>query len=385
MRKRYPAIGCLLAAGLLAMGGCARKEQGGAAVMPPVVHGVTVEEVGTSVIPDVQEAVGTVRARAAAQIAARLAGTVSAVHVKEGDRVPRGKLLVSLEAAESTAGAAGAAAGAEEAKRALDEARARQKLADATFERYRKLYQEQAVTRQEFDGKETEKAVAAEGVARAEARLIQARETSRAAGTVAGYTRVTAPIAGIVTGKTVDAGMTVFPGTPLMTVEEEGSYRLEVAAPEALLGGVKGGAPLQVSVDGGGEMTGRVAEVVPTVDPASRTFTVKVDIAARGLRSGMYGRAYFPVGERSVLLVPKGAVVERGALTSVWVVGPGNMARMRLVKVGRAAGDRVEILAGLSAGEQVVAAGVEKVVDGAKIEQIPNSNAKNPNNQKKTK
>ncbi len=368
MRKRYPAIVCLLAAGLLTLGGCARKEQGGAAGTPPVVRGVTVEEAGTSVLPDEQEAVGTVKARNSALIAARLAGTVRAVNVKEGDRVQRGRLLVSLEAAESTAGAAGAAAGAEEAKRALDEARARQKLADATFERYRKLFQEQAVTRQEFDGKETERAVAAEGVARAEARLTQARETSRAAGTIAGYTRITAPITGIVTGKTVDAGMTVFPGTQLMTVEEEGSYRLEVAVPEALLGRVKSGATLRVSLDGGGDMTGRVAEVVPTVDPASRTFTVKVDIAAKGLRSGMYGRAYFPVGDRQTLLVPKGAVVERGALTSVWVVGGGNVARMRLVKVGRAAGGRVEVLAGLSPGEKVVTAGVEKVVDGARIE-----------------
>jgi RND family efflux transporter MFP subunit len=178
--------------------------------------------------------------------------------------------------------------------------------------------------------------------------------------------------------------MTVFPGTPLMTVEEEGNYRLEVAAPEALLGRVKSGAPLRVSIDGGGEMAGRVAEVVPTIDPASRTFIVKVDIAARGLRSGMYGRASFPVGERQALLVPKGAVVERGALTSVWVVDSRNVARMRLVKRGRATGDRAEILAGLSAGEKVVTAGVEKVVDGAQIEQIPSSNAQIPNSQKKT-
>ncbi len=62
------------------------------------------------------------------------------------------------------------------------------------------------------------------------------------------------------------------------------------------------------------------------------------------------------------------AVVERGALTSVWVVDSRNVARMRLVKVGRQAGDRLEILAGLSAGEKVVTAGVEKVVDGARIE-----------------
>src|SRR5574340_736416 len=114
-------------------------------------------------------------------------------------------------------------------------------------------------------------------------------------------------------------------------------------------------------------MAGRVAEVAAAVDPASRTLTVKVDIGAKGLRSGVFGRAYFPVGVRQGLLVPKGAVVERGALTSVWVAGKDNIVRMRLVKTGQAVDDRIEVLSGLSAGERVVVGGAEKVVDGAKI------------------
>ena len=165
-------------------------------------------------------AVGTVKARNAAMLAARIPGAVTAVYAREGDRVAKGKLLVVLEATETAAGAAGAKAGVVEAERGLEEARARERLADVTFERYRKLFAEQAVTRQEFDGRQTEKEVAVQGVAQAEARLAQAREGSRAAGTLAGYTRVIAPISGIVTAKTVDVGMTVFPGAQLLTVEE---------------------------------------------------------------------------------------------------------------------------------------------------------------------
>lgn len=370
MRRIQAAIACLVCAGaLMTASGCGPKEkEKGAGESPPVVKGVTLAEMKSEAVPDLLEAVGTVRARNSALIAARIAGTVTALHVREGDRVARGKLLLTLEAAESAASAAGARAAVVEAERGVEEARARKRLAEATYERYQRLFAEQAVARQEFENRQAEREVALQGEARAEARLVQAREGARAAGTLAGYTRVTAPVSGLVTGKSVDLGMTVFPGTPLMTVEEEGGYRLEVAAPETLAGKVRPGDSVKVAVEGGAApLEGRVAEVVPTVDPASRTFTVKVDVAAKGLRSGMYGRASFPAGTRTGLLVPKGAIVERGALTSVWVVGKDDIARMRLVKSGRTVGEKVEILAGLSGGERIVVGGAEKVVDGAKV------------------
>lgn len=370
MRKFAAAFALLLAvAAVTLVSGCGEKVKEGGTVSLPVVKGVALQEVTAEGIPDGLVAVGTVKARNAALIAARIPGTVSALHVKEGDRVTKGKLLLALEAAESTAGAAGAHAAVEEARSGVEEALARKRLADTTFERYHKLLQEQAVTRQEFDTRRAEKETAQEGVARAEARLVQMRENARAAGTLAGYARIVAPISGIVTGKSVDVGMTVFPGMPLMTVEEEGRYRLEVAAPESLLGSVKSGQALKVQIDGiAGNLEGKVAEVVPTIDPASRTFAVKVDIVGKGLRSGVYGKALFPTGERKGLLLPKGAVVERGALMSVWVVGRERVARMRLIKTGREVNGRVEVLSGLTAGERVVTGGVEKVVEGARIE-----------------
>ncbi len=370
--KMSRAMGyCLLSAVMLAGAvGCGeRGKSGGKEAAPPAVSGVVVQSVLAGAIPEQIEAVGTVRARNSSVIAARIPATVTALYAKEGDRVAKGKLLVALEAREVAAGAAGAEAGVEEARRGLEDALARRKLARATFDRYQRLFQEQAVTRQEFDTRQTEREVAEQEVARAEARLTQAREGAKSAGTLASYTRITAPIAGVVTVKQAELGMTVFPGTQLLTVEEEGGYRLEVAAPEALLGKVKPGNAVRVAIDGAGDaIAGRVADVVPTVDPASRTFTVKVDVAAKGIRSGSYGRALFLVGTRQGILVPKRAVVERGALTSVWVAEKDNIARMRLVKVGEQVDDKVEILSGLSAGERIIVGGAEKVVDGARVE-----------------
>lgn len=349
--------------------GCGHKADKAETKQPPVVTGVTLAQASGEVIPDGVEAVGTVRAANVAVIAARLPATVTGVLVREGDRVGRGKLLVTLEAAESSAQASAATAQVAEAERALDEARARKRLADATFERYANLFRDEAVTRQEMDNRRADRDVADQGVERAAARLAAARESARAAGVVAGYTRIVSPLAGVVTAKQVENGMTVFPGTPLLTIEGDGGHRLEASVPESLAGRVKLGRRVPVTIDGAGlSLEGRVVEMVPAADPASRTFTVKVELAGAGIKSGMFGRAFIATGERKGILVPKSAVVERGALTSVWTVDQGNTARLRLVKTGKPVADRVEILSGLSAGERVVATGLEKVVEGAKIQ-----------------
>lgn len=364
-RTRFAAV-ALLITGLL-MSGCGGKKKA-AETAAPVVKGVALAQARTAGIPDLVEAVGTVKARNAAQIAARIPGTVKAVLVREGDRVGRGRLLLTIEATESVANAAGAEAGVEEARRALDESLARQSLAEVTWQRFERLFQEQAATRQELDARATEREMATQGVARARARLAQAREALKAAGAVAGYTKVTSPLNGVVVGKSVDVGMTVFPGTPLMTVEEGGSFRLEVAAPETLLGRVRVGQAVTVEVAGSGLMNGRVAEVVPSADPLSRTFTVKIDIAGSNLRSGTYGKASFAMGEHRGILIPAAAIFDRGALTCVWAVGSDRIARLRLIRPGKPVSDKVEVLSGLSDGESVVISGVEKVVDGARIE-----------------
>lgn len=364
MRTYRGTVMALLIAAAL---GCGKKVEKVPSSAPVVVQGATVAAVAAESIPETQEAVGTVKARNSAILSARIAGSVSGVYAKEGDRVARGKLLVSIEAAESGAAAAGAASGVVEAARALDEARSRKRLADATFGRYRRLFDQQAVTRQEFEVQQSGQEVAAQGVAMAGARLSQARQGSKAAGTVAGYGKVTSPISGVVLAKQVEAGQTVFPGTPLITVEGDDGFRLEVAAPEGLLGRVKPGDQVGIAMEGA-PVTGRVAEVVPVVDPGSRTFIVKINLPAKGIRSGTYGKALFRVGSRQGIAVPIAAVVERGALTSVWAVTQDGIARLRLVKLGQILGNRVEILSGLSAGERIVTAGADRVTDGAKVQ-----------------
>jgi RND family efflux transporter MFP subunit len=335
-----------------------------------VVKGVAQETVKTVTIPETLEVTGTVRARTSAMVSSRIPGTISILNVREGDRVKKGQMLAQLDARENQATAAAATAGIEEARRGVDEAQTRKKLADVTFERYQRLFNELAVTRQEFDVRQADRELAAQGVARAEARLKQAQEGSRAVGTMADYTRITAPISGVITSRQADLGSTVFPAQPLMTIEDEGSYQLELSIPESVATKIKPGTPVMVALDAlNASFAAKIAEVVPASDPASRTFTAKVLLSQHGLRSGMFGRGTLRLGTTaSGMLIPRTAVFERGALTAVWAVSADNSARMRLVKPGRITGERVEILSGLSEGDRVVSSGTEKIVEGARIE-----------------
>lgn len=366
----HMAAGATLA---LALTGCSGKEHTPdtkKAEPAATITGLTIETVKSAPVPEMQDLAGTVHARTSAVISARIAGTVGMLRVREGDRVMKGQLLAQLDAQENQANAAAASAGIDEVRRGLDEALSRKRLADTTFDRYQKLFTEQAISRQEFDVKQSERDLAAQGVARAEARLKQAQEGARATGIMADYTRITSPLSGIVTRRQADLGATVFPGQPLMTIEDEGSYQLELAIPENMAALVRTGTPVQVTLDSlGSPFAAHIAEIVPSADPASRTFTAKISLAQKGLKSGMFGRGTLSLG-RTVngMLVARGALVERGAMTSVWTVDKENIARMRLVKVGKTVGDRMEILSGLSDGERIVVSGVEKVHEGSKVE-----------------
>jgi RND family efflux transporter MFP subunit len=358
---------------LAALSGCGEKKHGepsAASATVAVVKGAAVETVKSAAVPETVEVVGTVRARTSAVVSTRIPGTISILRVREGDRVRKGQLLAQLDAPENQANAAVAVAGIDEAQRALDEAHSRKKLTDSTFERYQRLFTEQAVTRQEFDVKQSERDLAQQGVARAEARLRQAREGSRAATAISDYTRIVAPIAGVITSKLADLGATVFPAQPLMTIEDQGSYQLELAIPENMAGKIKAGAAVQVSLDSvGTPFSAQIAELVPTADPGSRTFTAKINLNRNGLKSGIFGRGIISLGSSTTgMLVAKKAIVERGSLTSVWALDRDNIARMRLVKTGKTVGERVEILSGLSDGERIVANGTEKVQEGSKVE-----------------
>jgi multidrug efflux system membrane fusion protein len=390
---------------IIGVSACGKKEEKTPEKVA-VVTGVRVETVKASTQEDVYEAVATVRSKTTSVLSSRIMGTIVAIHVKEGDRVQPGQLLVEIDNRDAAAQLKKAQAGLREAEEMLQEtermiqanesaktaAEAEQSLAASTFNRYQALLERKSVSQQEFDeaqaryrGKTAEVERTKEMVrsmqARREqvlARIDQAKAEISQAQISVGYGRIQSPLQGIVTQKQAELGILAAPGTPLLTLEDDARYRLEAAVEESRLGKIRLGDSVRVSIEalGDQEWTGRVGEIQPTADPASRSSLVKIDLpeslikkAPGGiLRSGLYGKARFVVGKKGILTIPHKAVFQRGQLVQVFVVDSSQIARLRLIKTGKIYGDRIELLSGLGEGEKIVVEGGERVNDGNRVE-----------------
>ena len=157
---------------------------------------------------------------------------------------------------------------------------------------------------------------------------------------------------------------------PIFTLEDTRSFRLEVTVDESDIHIVHVGQIAPVSIDGLGniQLSGKIAQIVPAADTASHSFLVKVELPADArLRSGLFGRARFPRGERSSLFIPRISLVERGQLQGVYVLDANQIAGLRYVTLGRSTGEQVEVLSGLQAGEKVVAAPGDRELGGKRI------------------
>lgn len=371
----------------------------GATVKLPLVNDVKIEKVALATIDGLYEATGTVRSKTTSIVSSRIMGSIIAVRVREGERVRAGQTLIEIDSRDADAQLQSAQAGMREAGDALEEierninaaqsvkagAEANQALAASTFNRYKALFERRSISPQEFDEVQAKHRVADAEAERANrmllslaarknqvmAKMDQAKAAVASARISVSYARVTSPINGIVTAKHVDAGAMAAPGAPLVTIEDDSRYRLEAAVDASRIGGIQANDQVQVRIDalGGLDLTGRVAEIVPVADPATRSHTVKIDLPAQAsLRSGSFGRASFATGQQQAITVPQRAVIERGQLISVFVVDGSGIARVRLIKTGKSYGDRVEVLSGLNEGERIVVDRLEAVSDGSRVE-----------------
>ncbi len=365
---KAPLAVLLVAAAALA--GCS-SEQKTVSAAPETVSNVSVLAVHAGNVPDILEAVGTVRAAQTSLIAAQMMGNIVETRVHEGDRVRRGQVLALIDDAQPRANLDRATAAELASGKEIAAADSEFALAEATYKRYQTLLERKSVSPQEFDevkaryeGAQARRDIARAGQFQAKALLDQAR-------TAAGYSRVLAPFDGVVTEKKADVGTLAAPGMPLFTVEDVRRYRLEATVNESDLRFVRAGQEVPVLVDalGDKESSGRVVEIVPAADPASRSFLVKVELPSdAALRSGLFGRAAFNRGDHKALQIPQASIVDRGQLQGVYVLDANRIATLRYITAGKAAAQQVEVLAGLQDGETIVADPSGRDLAGKKIE-----------------
>ena len=353
---------------LLTLAGCSgnhRPHKADAASRPPV--SVSVVETQATTSPITYEAPGTVRAQTAATIASKVMGYVREVNVQPGDRVTAGQVLViidsrDLESALLQAKAAEqeAQSGIAEAESGIAAAKAQFALAQVTFRRMEELFNKKSISNQEFDEAQARlrsaKAayqMAVSKRAQLDARIAQAKQSVESASVMLSHSEIRAPFAGVVTDKKVEAGQMATPGSTLLTVEKTGAYRLEAPVEESMLGSIRLGQSVSVTLESANHtLTGKITEIVPAVDPSSRAFLVKASLPATSLvRSGSFGRLRVPHGSHEAIVVPADAVMQRGELQSVFVVEDG-IARTRMITVGKRQDGQVEILSGLHPGRR---------------------------------
>ena len=369
----------------ISLSACGGKEKQGAEVSRPVVQEVEVVVVRPVPRETTAETLGTVRARTTAAVAPQVMGRLTGVAVSEGSVVAAGALLATIDDTtvraqlSSAEGAvAEAEAAVEDVDRAISQAEAGKALAEKTYERFRKLLDGKVVTQQEFDEVELRRTVAVKDLERAQqkraqmsAKIAQARGQADAAKAMLAWTRVIAPFAGIIVEKRADPGSMAVPGVPLFVLEDPHHHRIETFVSETYLPLLRKGTPVQVVLDAdpGNPFSAVVTEIVPAIDPASRTFTVKADLPAGRARSGQSGKVRFAAGKGTVLAVPTRAITRAGGSDGVFTIGArDNVARLSMITVGAEFGDRVEVLSGIEAGDRVALSPIDRLSDGARVE-----------------
>lgn len=359
MRRCVQGVAVALAIALLAAG-CGREPTAAPAARP-----VLVERPGTA-SSAADAYAGEIRAREEAALGFRVGGKLVERRVDVGDRVRAGQVLAVLDAGDLQAQVRAAEAQFAAAQAQFERAR-------ADRERFAALGEDRLVSRSAVDAQN-----AAATAARGE--LDAARANLDVARNQRGYTQLRAPEDGVVAARFVEAGQVVAAGQPVYTLAADGAREVAFAVGEATVDSIAPGAPVQVELwsQPGTRFPGRVREVAPAADPATRTFAVRasLDASVEAVELGQSARVHVASnGAAPALSVPLAAVQRANGATAVYVVDP-KTSRLRLqpVQLGPFGSERVPVLRGLAPDAWVVAAGGHLLQPGQVVRPVDRDN-----------
>lgn len=350
--RRLASLAVLLPLSAL-LAACGDSGSAAKSAPEPVVAEVT--RVQSAPLPITNDVTGSIVSDGRIDVASRVTGFIRQLDVREGQAVKRGELLVRIDAADIDAAIMQARAGVQAAREAWQDAqhdvRQNAQLAPAgaiSADALRKSKVLEETTR---------------------AALEQAQSALAAAQAQRNYVAITSPVDGVVVAVARRSGEMATPGVPLLTVESREVLLFKVFVPERSLAAIKAGDAVPVRIDALGDQRfeGRVRGVVPSGDGVTRRYEVDVVLPhdAR-LLPGMFGRVEILLDQAQAVTVPRAALVRRGGLDGVFVVRDG-VARFRWLRTGRELGDALEVTAGLSDGETILARAADTVFDGTPI------------------
>ncbi|MBI3523094.1 MAG: efflux RND transporter periplasmic adaptor subunit [Betaproteobacteria bacterium] len=339
----FAALGATLA-------GCGSPQEPAEAPRPALVIEVKAD-------PDANRVVysGEVRARHEADLAFRIAGKLTARQVEVGSLVKAGDVLARIDPADS-------ALNAEAARSQLAASSTEYTYASAELDRYRTLLEKKFISQAVYDSK-------LNAFKAAQAKHNQAQAQAALAGNQAGYAVLRADQAGVITAVNADPGQVVAAGQAVMKLARLDEKEVVIAVPESRLAELRAAQDASVRLWAAPEKIyrGRIREIAPTADTATRTFAVKVSMldADPKVRLGMTANVLLGGAATPSLLLPLSALTQQDGKPSVWVLeGADNKVVARAVQIGAYHENGVSVLSGLKPGERIVAAGVHKLLPG---------------------
>ncbi|HPT46832.1 MAG TPA: efflux RND transporter periplasmic adaptor subunit [Candidatus Rifleibacterium sp.] len=359
--------------------------QGGYFASGQIVPGIAGEKpagneetfkVEATVRPDFYQAIGTVRSRNEIDVVPRIVARILEIKVRSGDSVKKGDVLAILDAKDLSSVVSqgqdqlrAVSASVNAADEQVKSAKASLDMASKDMERMRNLFEQNAIAKREYEQtvtafKQAEAAMqqAIQQRAAASAQASAANQGIRQAEVGLGYATVLSPIDGIVAERLADPGDLGNPANVMLRIFDPLSLLLEVPVRESLVREISIGSPVSYSVPSlGRTFDGDVREIVPSVDPRSRTFLVKVCIGkSEGLMPGMFGKLQVPLkSEKNVILVPESAIIKTGQLESVVEVEGGRLLRRQIRSITAGDGQR-EVVSGLKPRQIIRKVGINR-------------------------
>lgn len=303
---------------------------------------------------------GKIESKQTVFISTRMMGVITAIHVKPGDRVQKGQLLVVIQSNDILAKRAQGEAMIAEAEAALADA-------EKDYQRFTALHQQQSASTKEFE-------IAALRYSSAKAKVDAARQIKNETDAMLTYANLVAPFTGVITLKHADEGSLSSPGMPILTMEQFGSYEVSTSVSESDVGKLKVGMIADVTIKSIGKtFSGKISEISPSAQFTGGQFPVKVTVPTTekdGILSGMHATVSVPI-ESDVtagsLFVPSSAIVHKDQLSGLYTIGENKTAQLRWLKTGRKLGDQVEILSGLQPGEKFIMHSESKLYSGVSV------------------
>lgn len=300
-----------------------------------------------------------VRSRVESRLGFRVPGKLVQRHVEQGQRVVAGQALAQMDAQDYQLAAQAALA-------QVSAAQSQRDLAAAEFKRFEALKVQNFISGAELERREA-------ALKAADAALNQAKAQAHAQSNQAGYARLTASHAGVITAVEAEVGQVVSAGQPVLRLAHDGPRDAVFAVPEQMALALKLGQSMQATLASTGQaLQGKVREISASADPVTRTYAVKLALdASERLPLGATVHvlaAGLPGSQSAVIKLPTSALRQEGQGTVVWLLDEASMTvNTQAVQVGRVDGNEVVITSGLKPGQKVVSAGVHVLSPGQKV------------------